>query len=135
MNINLDSLSRSPIFAAFSETINGLTTIRAYKKEALFTADNERRVDENQKAYFLVTTANRWLGLRLEVVGTTVVFGATFLAVMNRDTVRNCTFPFLLETFSYGFYQPQKHRLLLDWLVSVLPTRCNSQAHSTGLFV
>jgi len=82
-------MSRSPIFAGFSETISGLSTIRAYGKQEYFTTDNEKRVDKNQEAYFLSTTANRWLGLRLEVVGTFVVFGATFFAVMNRGSVHN----------------------------------------------
>jgi ABC-type multidrug transport system fused ATPase/permease subunit len=87
-----DSVSRSPIYALFSETLSGLSTIRAYSKQQHFTLENERKVDNNQKAYFLSTTANRWLGLRLEFVGNSVVFGAAFFTVMGRDTVRKRVF-------------------------------------------
>ena len=47
----LDAVSRSPIFAWFSESLNGLSTIRAFGQQRLFIANNERRVDRNQICY------------------------------------------------------------------------------------
>lgn len=44
-------------------------------------------MDANQKAYYLSIVANRWLGLRLEIVGTLVVFGAAFFAVIEKGTL------------------------------------------------
>lgn len=83
----LNSISRSPIYAMFSETLSGLSTIRAFSKQLLFCTQNESKVDQNQQAYFLTTAANRWLGLRLEFVGTSVVFAAAFFAVLERDSI------------------------------------------------
>lgn len=83
----LNSISRSPIFALFGESLSGLTTIRGYGKVQDFIALNEEKIDENQKAHFLSTTANRWLGLRLEFVGTCVVFGSALFAVVSRSSL------------------------------------------------
>lgn len=47
----LDAVSRSPIFAWFSESLNGLSTIRAFGQQQLFVSNNERRVDRNQICY------------------------------------------------------------------------------------
>jgi ATP-binding cassette, subfamily C (CFTR/MRP), member 1 len=44
----LDAVSRSPIFAWFSESLNGLSTIRAFDQQSIFVANNQRRVDRNQ---------------------------------------------------------------------------------------
>lgn len=83
----LNSISRSPIFALFGESLSGLTTIRGYGKVSDFVKLNEDKIDENQRAHFLSTTANRWLGLRLEFVGTCVVFGSALFAVVSRNTL------------------------------------------------
>lgn len=58
----LDSVSRSPVYAHFQETLGGLQTIRAYKQQARFTSTNEDRVDFNQRAAFPSVSSNRWLG-------------------------------------------------------------------------
>merc|ERR1711871_1761696 len=82
----LDSISRSPIFATFGETLDGLSTIRAYGADKDFMTKNYDLLDRNQTCYFLTFTANCWLGLRLELVGNIIVFGACMFAVMNHST-------------------------------------------------
>jgi ATP-binding cassette subfamily C (CFTR/MRP) protein 1 len=64
----LDSVSRSPVYAHFQETLGGLQTIRAYKQQARFTTTNEDRVDYNQRAAFPSISSNRWLGLLIFVM-------------------------------------------------------------------
>lgn len=44
----LDATTKSPIFASFQETLGGVSTIRAYRQNARFIAENEARVDRNQ---------------------------------------------------------------------------------------
>jgi ABC-type multidrug transport system fused ATPase/permease subunit len=56
----LDSISKSPIFAHFSETLAGLSIIRAYKRIAVFVLENEHKLNENAKAYFSLFASNRW---------------------------------------------------------------------------
>lgn len=83
----LDSISRSPIYAHFSETLGGLSTIRAYAREADFTMDNLNMVDTNVRAYFCYIAANRWFSLYLEIMGSMLVFATAILAVAGRGNV------------------------------------------------
>ena len=55
----IESVSRSPIYSHFLETINGASTIRAFSQQERFIRDNYRKVDENQVAYYLSISANR----------------------------------------------------------------------------
>lgn len=68
----LESVSRSPVYAHFSETLGGLTTIRAYGQPARFISDFEEKVDNNTKAYYNNKGADRWLSVRLELIGSVV---------------------------------------------------------------
>jgi len=83
----LDSISRSPIYAHFSETLGGLSTIRAYSREADFAKDNLNMVDTNVRAYFCYIAANRWFSLYLEIMGSMLVFATAILAVAGRGNV------------------------------------------------
>jgi ATP-binding cassette subfamily C (CFTR/MRP) protein 1 len=56
----LDSVSRSPIYAHFQESLGGITTIRAYRQQGRFAMENEWRVDANLRAYFPSINANRY---------------------------------------------------------------------------
>ena len=80
----LDSISRSPIYALFSETLDGLTTIRAFGSEKRLINKSFHLLDKQQQAYFLVFSANCWLGIRLELVGTLIVTLSALFAVLAR---------------------------------------------------
>lgn len=69
----LDSVSRSPIYAHFQESLGGISTIRAYRQQERFMLENEWRVDANLRAYFPSISANRWLAIRLESIGAVVI--------------------------------------------------------------
>lgn len=84
----LDATSRSPVFSAFSEALDGTTTIRAFRAEARFTNEVTNRLRSNLRAYFLGTTANRWLAVRLETLGTLITGASAFLAVTSRPRPR-----------------------------------------------
>ncbi|KAJ1981631.1 hypothetical protein H4R35_000630 [Dimargaris xerosporica] len=77
----LDSVSRSPIYAQFQETLGGASTIRAYRQTHRFARENEYRLDLNQQAYFPYISLNRWLAVRLETIGALMVFSVSLLAV------------------------------------------------------
>ncbi|KAF8844780.1 P-loop containing nucleoside triphosphate hydrolase protein [Paxillus ammoniavirescens] len=77
----LDAVSKSPIFAWFSESLSGLSTIRAYNQQSIFIANNERRIDRNQMCYLPSTAINRWLAIRLEFVGSLIILFTAVLSV------------------------------------------------------
>uniref|UniRef100_A0A452GXC4 ATP binding cassette subfamily C member 2 n=1 Tax=Gopherus agassizii TaxID=38772 RepID=A0A452GXC4_9SAUR len=83
----LDSVTRSPIYSHFGETVSGLSVIRAYGHQERFLQHNDRIVDMNQKSVYSWIVSNRWLAVRLEFVGNLVVFSAALLAVITRDNL------------------------------------------------
>ncbi|CAJ1067622.1 canalicular multispecific organic anion transporter 1 [Xyrichtys novacula] len=83
----LDSVSRSPIYSHFSETVSGLSVIRAYGHQERFLKHNEITIDENLKSVYPWIVSNRWLAIRLEFLGNLVVFFAALFAVLSRDSL------------------------------------------------
>merc|ERR1719244_1014198 len=65
----MESVTRSPIYTHFGETISGASTIRAYKRAKDFIDENERRIDTNQICYYPSYVSSRWLSVRLETIG------------------------------------------------------------------
>ena len=74
-----DAITRSPIYAHFSETLGGLPVIRAYGLSAAFGAASEARVADNIAATYTLKTCDRWLSVRLETIGNVVVLSAGLL--------------------------------------------------------
>uniref|UniRef100_A0A8P4G8C0 ABC-type glutathione-S-conjugate transporter n=1 Tax=Dicentrarchus labrax TaxID=13489 RepID=A0A8P4G8C0_DICLA len=83
----LDSVSRSPIYSHFSETVSGLSVIRAYGHQDRFLKHNEITIDGNLKSVYPWIVSNRWLAIRLEFLGNLVVFFAALFAVISRDSL------------------------------------------------
>ncbi|XP_023761858.1 ABC transporter C family member 13 [Lactuca sativa] len=75
----LDSVSRSPIYASFSEILDGSSTIRAFKSEDYFLARFVEHVKMYQKTSYSEIIASLWLSLRLQFLAAFVV---SYIAVM-----------------------------------------------------
>nr|XP_003409027.1 canalicular multispecific organic anion transporter 1 [Loxodonta africana] len=93
----LDSVTRSPIYSHFSETVSGLPVIRALGHQQRFLKLNEVGVDTNQKCVLSWIISNRWLAFRLELVGNLIVFFSSLLMVIYRDTLSGDTVGFVLS--------------------------------------
>ncbi|KAJ1919724.1 hypothetical protein IWQ60_007176 [Tieghemiomyces parasiticus] len=78
----LDSTTRSPIYAHFQESLGGVSTIRAYEQTGRFVAENEFRLELNQRAYYPYLALNRWLAVRLELMGAIIILGASLFSVI-----------------------------------------------------
>lgn len=109
----LDSISKSPIYAHFQESLGGLTTIRAYGQQARFTLENEWRVDANLRCYFPSTHANRWLAIRLELIGSFIIFASAGFAVVAVMTGGGPSAGMLGLAMSYALQITQS----LNWIV------------------
>jgi len=83
----LESISKSPIFAHFSETIQGAHSIRAYRETTRFVHESEDRVQQNVKSFYLSVSSNRWLGMRIGILGNLVVLFASLFAVIERENL------------------------------------------------
>ncbi|KAE8250825.1 hypothetical protein A4X13_0g4355 [Tilletia indica] len=82
----LDSISKSPIFQFFNETLGGLSVIRAFAQETRFIATSDSRVDRNQECYLPTVTSNRWLAVRIEAIGSIIILVASLMAVIVKVT-------------------------------------------------
>ena len=78
----LDSISKSPIYAAFSEALQGASTIQAYGANGRFEMVNRSKVDYNLRAIYVSLAANRWLTVRLEFFSNILTAAAALLAVV-----------------------------------------------------
>ncbi|CAE6434162.1 unnamed protein product [Rhizoctonia solani] len=78
----LDAVSKSPIFAWFQESLGGLSTIRAFGQQAVFMAQNEAKLDRNQMVYLPAVSVNRWLAVRLELLGSFIVAAAAAFSLV-----------------------------------------------------
>ncbi|KAL7641498.1 UNVERIFIED_CONTAM: hypothetical protein RMT77_007369 [Armadillidium vulgare] len=81
----IESVTRSPIYTHFGESIQGSTTIRAYRKQSEFIEQSRQKVDYNQTSYYLNIVSYRWLSIRLELIGNLLTFFAALFTVLNRD--------------------------------------------------
>ncbi|XP_052851269.1 multidrug resistance-associated protein 1 isoform X8 [Drosophila gunungcola] len=84
--MRLESVSRSPIYSHFSETVTGASTIRAYNVGNRFIDESDAKVDENQVCKYPSVIANRWLAIRLEMVGNLIILFASLFAVLGGQT-------------------------------------------------
>ncbi|XP_023553923.1 ABC transporter C family member 2-like isoform X2 [Cucurbita pepo subsp. pepo] len=78
----LDSISRSPVYAQFTEALNGISTIRAYKAYDRMAEINGKSMDNNIRFTLVNMSGNRWLGVRLETMGSLMIWLTTTFAVM-----------------------------------------------------
>ncbi|KAF9968528.1 hypothetical protein BGZ70_002765 [Mortierella alpina] len=80
----LISVSRSPLYQQFSETLTGLSTIRVMKGlKDQFIRENEVRGDLIVNRLNAFQFDNRWLQIRLEALGGMTIFTSASLAVLN----------------------------------------------------
>ncbi|KAF2095001.1 ATP-binding cassette glutathione S-conjugate transporter [Rhizodiscina lignyota] len=109
----LDSISRSPIYAHFQESLNGIATIRAYRQQNRFALENEWRVDANLRAYFPSINSNRWLAVRLEFIGSIIIVSAAGFAIISVSTGSGLSAGMVGLAMSYALQITQS----LNWIV------------------
>ncbi|KAF3324683.1 ABC transporter C family member 14-like protein [Carex littledalei] len=99
----LESITKAPVIHHFSETIQGVTTIRCFQKGASFSKENLNRVNSSLRMDFHNNGANEWLGFRLELIGSFVL----------------CSTALLMVTLPSGFINPDWVGLSLSYGLSL----------------
>ncbi|KAL6939809.1 hypothetical protein ACO0RG_003655 [Hanseniaspora osmophila] len=82
-----ESITRSPIHQHFSETLVGVSTIRAYGDERRFMQENLDKIDENNKPFFYMWVANRWLAFRIDLIGALVILFSGISILVQIDSI------------------------------------------------
>lgn len=83
----LESITRSPIYSHFSETLAGVATIRAYSAEKRFIEESDARIDLNLSCFNCAVGSNRWLSIRLEFCGNCVIMFAALCSVLSKNFI------------------------------------------------
>ena len=83
----LESSTRSPVYSWFGEAVSGVSTVKAYGLQEEFCKQMEDKVDINGQTMVPNYTSNRWLSIRLELLGNIIVLFAALLAILGRDTL------------------------------------------------
>ncbi|XP_062300094.1 ATP-binding cassette sub-family C member 9 isoform X2 [Scomber scombrus] len=78
---DLDDSTQLPLLCHFSETAEGLTTIRAFRHEARFKQRMLELTDTNNTAYLFLSAANRWLEVRTDYLGAVIVLTAAVTSI------------------------------------------------------
>lgn len=100
-----EAVFRSTVFSRFNEAIVGTSTIRAYGLQKTFSKRLTDAIDDMDSAYYLTFANQRWLGVRLDVIGVVFLFVTGMLVVTNRFSV-----------------SPSISGLVLSYLVSITQT-------------
>ena len=80
----LESVSRSPIYADFSQTLVGASSVRAYGESQRFIDHLELQLDRNSIAAITSQLAGQWLAIRLDVLGAFISFFVALIAVVTK---------------------------------------------------
>ncbi|KAI6120491.1 P-loop containing nucleoside triphosphate hydrolase protein [Pisolithus croceorrhizus] len=75
----LESTQRGPLQARISETLDGIPTIMAYKREDDFANAVGSLLDTSNRPTFLRMHAEIWVTLRMEILSSAVVFALVML--------------------------------------------------------
>ncbi|PCH38966.1 ATP-dependent bile acid permease [Wolfiporia cocos MD-104 SS10] len=76
----LDSIMRSTLYAAYSESLTGISTVRAYGEETRFVKKSELGLDMENRAYYMTIAIQQWLATRLDLLGNLLVLGIALFA-------------------------------------------------------
>ncbi|KAH6911449.1 ATP-binding cassette transporter, partial [Coprinopsis sp. MPI-PUGE-AT-0042] len=69
----LDSVSRSPLYSIYGETIAGVPVLRAYGASSKLLRDMIRLVDTNSNAYYWMWGVSRWLSIRFNLLSAVII--------------------------------------------------------------
>ncbi|CAL1710985.1 unnamed protein product [Somion occarium] len=83
----LDSLMRSALYASYSETLTGLSTVRGYGAQNRFIHRTEKGLDMENRAYYMTISIQRWLSIRLDFLGNLLILGIALFSAGFRKSV------------------------------------------------
>ncbi|OJT05133.1 ABC transporter ATP-binding protein/permease VMR1, partial [Trametes pubescens] len=105
----LDSVTRSPLYSIYGETIAGVTVLRAFGASSKFLRDMLRCADTNSNPYYWMWGVNRWLSVRFNLLSSAVVGITAFVAVLSPS----------IDASMAGFALAFASSLLVDLLLLV----------------
>lgn len=112
----MQSVTLSPIYQHFGETLAGLSTIRAYGREAEFAHQNMSILDMNTRPFMLLWACSRWMNYYSQALGGLVAAATSFFLILQSDSI-DPSFAGLCLTYSMTFSESMASFVLL-WTMS-----------------
>ncbi|KAJ8030792.1 hypothetical protein HOLleu_27302 [Holothuria leucospilota] len=81
----IEGVCRSPIFSHLSSTLQGLTTVRAFRAQDRFVDKFDMYQDIHTESWFAFLVTVRWFGIMLDWLTAAFLIVVTFAAVVSKD--------------------------------------------------
>lgn len=78
----LELASKAPIISHFNQTIDGITTIRAFHEQIMFRDKFFQLLDVNNLCFLMVNSVNCCFGIFLDYLGGIILFIATLISII-----------------------------------------------------
>eukprot|EP00800_Vazella_pourtalesii_P015059 TRINITY_DN3992_c0_g1_i1.p1 TRINITY_DN3992_c0_g1~~TRINITY_DN3992_c0_g1_i1.p1 ORF type:complete len:259 (-),score=41.63 TRINITY_DN3992_c0_g1_i1:72-848(-) len=75
----------SPVYSHFTETFNGIATIKGMRATDRFFLSNIEKIDNNKQANFTSNIASGWFRIRIQSISVAVVTGVGLFAVLQHQ--------------------------------------------------
>ena len=102
----LDSITRSPLYSLFGETVSGVAVYRAFGASTIALQHMMQLADTNMLAFIWTWTVNRWLSARFNLLSS-VMIGVTAVIVLTAPGVTAA-----MAGFALAFASGVSHDLL-----------------------
>lgn len=120
----MDSLARSPRYAFFKETIQGLSVIRAYSRQSWMMTQFFDKLSYSTQIFYNHYLVNRWFSVRLPLIGSIIsIFTCVLIVIFKHIGIIQSGIAGLVTLYAIDFW---RH---LNWGVrtfSDLETRMTS---------
>mmetsp|Transcript_147214 Transcript_147214/g.257148 ORF Transcript_147214/g.257148 Transcript_147214/m.257148 type:complete len:1341 (-) Transcript_147214:757-4779(-) len=83
----LHNISKSPVMSHFQETLQGLSSIRAYRQQDKFSNEFATRLDISNATYFAERMSFEWMRFRCNQLAAVMIGGAAFCLVIIRENM------------------------------------------------
>lgn len=101
----LDSVARSPRYAHFKESLQGLVVIRSFNKQSWFMKNFYDKLAHSQRMFYSHYMLNRWFSSRIPLVGGMISMATTVGVALSAYTgVMNAGTAGLVTLYSLSFW-------------------------------
>eukprot|EP01064_Diplonema_japonicum_P011192 TRINITY_DN1846_c0_g1_i1.p1 TRINITY_DN1846_c0_g1~~TRINITY_DN1846_c0_g1_i1.p1 ORF type:complete len:1292 (+),score=330.90 TRINITY_DN1846_c0_g1_i1:83-3877(+) len=128
----LDGVSRSPVFAAFSANLNGITSIKAFQKQDEIQHAFGMRLEAMAKPWYWWFIGNRWIGFRLDIMCAVLVTLLSGMGLVLKDTVSTSVYALAL-TYSLSLGETLQYMARNSSLVETMMTSVERLLYYTSL--
>eukprot|EP00095_Tigriopus_kingsejongensis_P011739 snap_masked-scaffold613_size124221-processed-gene-0.1 protein:Tk11739 transcript:snap_masked-scaffold613_size124221-processed-gene-0.1-mRNA-1 annotation:"abc transporter abcc1" len=119
----LESISKSPLLSHFSESLQGVSSLRVFRCQERFVDTCYNRLDENTTCHYLNACCVLWLKQWTESLGSLVIFSSSLLVVLARGSL-SAGLAGLILTYSFELLST------FSWMVQMA---CNLESNTVSL--